>query len=420
MTTTTTEPKLKKELGQYFTIADKLQQWVFDHVRNKGQPLLEPSFGAGHLLKKFIETQPDYPITGFEIDPTIPVVIQPGPNQRLVYGDFLEHTKNLETRYASIIGNPPYVKNRGKGANLYIKFIERCYELLTPDGGELVFIVPSDFLKLTSAAPIITRMAANGVFTDFLFPNDERLFQGASVDVVVFRYEKRANPPPLGQCQVNGQPRVIHITNGIITFTDPVAHPGAGINHAGSQSGHTQPNRIIEQLFNVYVGLVSGKDEVYKVPNGNLDVLTDKDIVSKFIFTETFPTTNPQINDHLLAHKSELLARKIRKFNDTNWFEWGAPRNIAAIRANLGQPCIYVRTITRNPEVAFIGTVQYFGGGLICLIPKPASPTGGTTPQPDLENIVRYMNTPEFQKNYIYAGRFKIGHKLVSNAILNQ
>lgn len=35
----------KKSRGQYFTIADELQQFVFDAVRD--------SFGAGHLLQKF-------------------------------------------------------------------------------------------------------------------------------------------------------------------------------------------------------------------------------------------------------------------------------------------------------------------------------------------------------------------------------
>ena len=33
-------------------------------------------------------------------------------------------------------------------------------------------------------------MTENGSFTDFLFPHDEKLFEGASIDVVVFRYEK--------------------------------------------------------------------------------------------------------------------------------------------------------------------------------------------------------------------------------------
>ena len=49
------ETKHKKDLGQYFTIAGELQTFVFDKVRHKSHRLLEPSFGAGHLLKKFKE-----------------------------------------------------------------------------------------------------------------------------------------------------------------------------------------------------------------------------------------------------------------------------------------------------------------------------------------------------------------------------
>jgi adenine-specific DNA-methyltransferase len=65
--------------------------------------------------------------------------------------------------------------------------------------------------------------------------------------------------------------------------------------------------------------------------------------------------------------------------------------------------------MTRSQEVAFIGTVQYFGGSLLCLIPK------GTE---DLEKIVEFLNTNDLQKDYLYSGRFKIGHKQVSNIIV--
>ena len=227
--------------------------------------------------------------------------------------------------------------------NLYIQFIEQCYNYLDDSGGELIFIVPSDFIKLTSAASIIETMTANGSFTDFLFPHDEKLFENASIDVVVFRYEKglKAN-----KARVNGKEMFCNVNKGIITFSEEELTGGT----------------VLNSLFNVYVGIVSGKDEVYRSKLGNIDVLTDKDRSEKFIFTETFPTENQEINAHLLSNKDKLLERKIRKFSETNWFEWGAPRNISSIKAHWGKPCIYVRNMTRNKEVAFISTVQYFGG----------------------------------------------------------
>jgi adenine-specific DNA-methyltransferase len=324
-------------------------------------------------------------MTCYELDTNIKPVVTFNSFQTSIYGDFT--TQTISEKYKTIIGNPPYVKQ--KTGNLYIKFIELCYNYLDDDGGELIFIVPSDFIKLTSASSIINKMTENGSFTDFLFPHDEKLFDGASIDVVVFRYEKGITTKT---AIVNGAPQFCNVNRGIITFSDAEV--------VGKQ---------IDADFNVYVGLVSGKDEVYRAPIGNIDILNDKDRVEKYIFTESFPTNDALIDSHLQTHKPELIARKIKKFSEKNWYEWGAPRNITTIRKNWGKACIYVRNMTRNKEVAFIGTVQYFGGSLLCLIPK--------TDDVDIQKIVRYMNSETFQKDYMYAGRFKIGHKQISTAI---
>lgn len=377
----------KKKMGQYFTISDALQKFVFDKVNHKGSLILEPSFGAGHLLKKFKDTNSDYPIVCYELDHTIKPAISFNTNQRVVYGDF---TKQMITqKFKTIVGNPPYVKQ--STGNLYIKFIEICFGLLDDDG-EIVFIVPSDFIKLTSASSLIDSMIKVGSFTDFLFPHDEKLFEGASIDVVVFRYEKGLKTK---ECSVNGKKMLCNVNSGIITFSE------------------TEVNGIpLLDMFNVYVGLVSGRDEIYRVPFGNMDILNDKDRVQKYIFAETFPTSNPAINLHLEAHKAELLERRIKKFNENNWYEWGAPRNITSIQENLGKPCIYVRNMTRSQEVAFIDKVQHFGGSLLCLIPKE------TMTHLEMEKIISFLNSKDLQKDYIYSGRFKIGHKQVCNIIV--
>ena len=139
--------------------------------------LLEPSFGAGHLLKKFLESNPAYPMTCYELDATIePIVALVGPAQQVIYADFLQQLLHTQDTFQTIVANPPYVK-MAKGHNLYVTFIQRCFDLLTPNG-EMVFIVPSDFLKVTSAAPMIDAMTAAGSFTDFWFPHDETLFVG--------------------------------------------------------------------------------------------------------------------------------------------------------------------------------------------------------------------------------------------------
>jgi adenine-specific DNA-methyltransferase len=360
----------QKNLGQYFTVSKELQTYVFDRVKHKLSPLLEPSFGQGHLLGPFLELDPNYQMTCCELDETVKPIVK-FTSQRIIFGDFLK--QNFETKFKTIIGNPPYVKQ--STGNLYLKFIDRCFDLLTDDG-ELIFIVPSDFIKLTSAAPIITRMASSGSFTDFLFPHDEKLFEGASIDVVVFRYQKGFQT---SRALVNGVERQCNVHDGIIDF--------------GDSSG-----KSVDDLFDVYVGLVSGKDAVFKVPFGNLPVLIDKDRVEKFAYGKA----SPEITAHLETHKEDLMARKIRRFSEENWFEWGAPRNITHMERLMGRPCIYVRNLTRSSEPAFLGEVQYFGGALLCMIPKKSV---------DLQKVVEFLNKNETRQDYTYAGRFKMGQR---------
>ena len=372
----------KKKSGQYFTISENLQQFIFDKVKHKGSLLLEPSFGAGHLLKKFKELNDNYPMHCYELN-AVQTIVTLNEHQTVVYDDFTK--QSISAKFKTIIGNPPYVKQRT--GNLYLTFIELCYQYLADDG-ELLFIVPSDFMKATRASSIIQKMTEHGSFTDFLFPHDEKLFEGASIDVVAFRYEKGRRD---NTTQVNGKKVFCNVNKGILTFSE-----------------NEQVGTPLESKFHVYVGLVSGRDEIYKIPFGNITVLNDKDKVDTYIFPEIFPTNNEQIDKHLQDNKEALLCRKIKKFSEANWYEWGAPRNLSSIRKYMDKDCIYIRNMTRQKEVAFAGKVQYFGGGLLCLVPKE----GEVTP------ILEYLNSDVFKKEYMYAGRFKIGHKQISMAIL--
>lgn len=377
----------KKGQGQYFTTSLTLQKYVFDCVKYKGSELLEPSVGAGHLLIPFLAANRNYPADCYELDSSIGHVVSFSHAQKHTIADFM--TQPFTKKYKTIIGNPPYVKQ--KTGNLYIQFIEKCYELLAPRG-ELVFIVPSDFIKATRSSAIINTMCINGSFTDFLFPHDESLFDGAAVDIMVFRYEKDLKQ---NTAIVNGVSKVVNNNNGVLTFSEKAIE-----------------GTSVETLFDVYVGLVSGRDEIYKVPFGNFVLQTDLQKSESFIYAEKFPTGIADIDAHLLAHKEELLGRKIRTFNESNWYEWGAPRNLRAMKAAYGKPCIYVRNILRTGSVAAVDSVKNFGGGLLCLIPKMDM----TAEQ--LHKITEYFNDAQFKAQYTYAGRFKIGQKQLCSAVL--
>ena len=79
-----------KSLGQYFTVSPSLQATVYNYVQNRGEMLLEPSFGAAHLLQPFLAADAAYPMMCYEIDARVKPVVTFGPAQRAVYGDFLE------------------------------------------------------------------------------------------------------------------------------------------------------------------------------------------------------------------------------------------------------------------------------------------------------------------------------------------
>ena len=192
---------------------------------------------------------------------------------------------------------------------------------------------------------------------------------------------------------------LLYITNsnGLITFGENISNINID-------------NSMFKDYFDIYVGIVSGKEKVYKNKElGNIDVLNGENKIEKYIYIENFPCDDEKINKHLLQYKKELIERGIRKFNENNWFEWGAPRNITTINANLDKDCIYIYNLTRKPNVSFLGKVNYFGGGLIMLKPKKNC---------NLSNIVSYINSNSFKDNFMFSGRFKIGHRQICNSYI--
>jgi adenine-specific DNA-methyltransferase len=376
----------KNNLGQYFTTNNKLKEKVFEFILNNPSNILEPSIGQGDLITFIIEKLPSATFDMYEIDTKIKL-LDKIDKDKVIYGDFMK--KKITKNYKTIVGNPPYV--RTKKGNLYIDFTEKCYNLLD-NNGELIFIVPSDFFKLTSASKLLNIMMTNGTFTHIFHPHNEKMFEGCSIDVIIFRYCKNNSI----EKKALYNEKLLHITNsnGLITFGEE----------------DKKNNVLFQEYFDIYVGLVSGKEEVYKNEElGNIEVLNGENKLDKYIYIEQYPCENERINKHLLDHKKELIERGIRKFNEKNWFEWGAPRNITSIKANLNEECIYIYNLTRKTNIAFVGKVSYFGGGLIMLKPKKAC---------NLNNIVSYLNSNTFKDNFLFSGRFKIGHRQISNSYI--
>ena len=376
----------KRDLGQYYTTHNELKETVFEFILNSPNNILEPSIGRGDLITFITNRLPNIIFDMYEIDTQIKL-LDNIEQDKVVYGDFM--TQPITKTYKTIVGNPPYI--RTKKGNLYIDFTEKCYNLLDANG-ELIFIVPSDFLKLTSASKLLNVMMSHGTFTHIFHPHNEKMFANASIDVIIFRYCKNS----LIEKKVLYNDKILYISNsnGLITFDEKV----------------NNNNVLFQDHFDIYVGLVSGKEEVYKNEElGNIEVLNGHNKFEKYIYIETYPCENEKINEYLIEHKNELITRGIRKFNEKNWFEWGAPRNISTINSNLGKDCIYIYNLTRKSDVSFLGKVSYFGGGLLMLKPKKKC---------DLNKIVTYINSTTFKANFMFSGRFKIGHRQICNSYI--
>ena len=142
--------------GQFFTVDKTLQNKVYEFILNKPANILEPSVGRGHLVRKINGVTWDL----YELDDTLEPII----DNDITYGDFLNVVINK--KYKTIIGNPPYIKRKYK-ENIYIEFIRKCISVLEP-GGELIFIIPSTFFKLTSSAILLNSMMDIGFNNTYL------------------------------------------------------------------------------------------------------------------------------------------------------------------------------------------------------------------------------------------------------------
>jgi len=377
-----------KNLGQYFTTNIDLKNTILSFIKNKPDIILEPCIGKGNLVDYIKEKMENIKFDMYEIDKELELLECINKND-VEWCNFLE--TDISKTYKTIIGNPPYIKT--KKGNIYIDFIVKCFELLE-ENGELIFIVPSDFFKLTSASIILNRMMEVGTFTDIYHPHSERLFKEARIDVLVFRYCK--NKLLDKNCLYNNKTLNILNKNGLITFH--------------KEEINTTNKITMEQIFDIHVGIVSGRESIYKNKDiGNQKILIKENQFDNYILIHKFPSENEKINDYLLKHKQELMNRKIRKFNEKNWFEWGALRNISHMETHNQEDCIYISGLTRNSKIAFKGKVCYFSGQLMMLKPKIKI---------NLDIIVDYLNSSEFKQNFVFCGRFKIGHRQLSNSLL--
>jgi adenine-specific DNA-methyltransferase len=325
------------QLGQVFT-PPEVVDFMLDLCRNSGR-VLEPAAGDGAFVRLLRERGREH--VAIEIDPR---VAPAGAEVR----DFFDYP--LSEQFDTIVGNPPYVRfqdvavdtrKRLKSdffdgrSNLFLFFIEKCVRHLKP-GGELVFIVPREFIKLTAARKLNAWLAGEGSITDFFETGDRRIFGEHTPNCAIFRFEKG---------------RMERRMNDGRSFTEV----------DGQLMFLRDDYRVrFRDVFTVKVGAVSGADHIFTHPKGNMEFVCSKTVETGETRRMLYGIKHP----HLDKYKAELLARRVRHFDESNWWQWGR-----AFPINL-KPRIYVNGRTRKPAPFFLHDCNAFDGAVLALFAK--------------------------------------------------
>lgn len=391
------DKNIKKIRGQYFTTKERVLNTLVSLIENNGN-ILEPSAGEGHIIST-IEKKLNKNVFGVELD--INKINNKICDSNIIEENFFNFI-NYSESYETIIGNPPFVKLKNvenqtinilpekipANGNLYYFFIKYCVSLLK-ENGELIFIVPKEWLYNVSSKFTRDYLSQNGNFTHFIDCGEEKLFEDADVPALcIFRYQKG----------YNGDLKYYETLDNF--YSNIFVLKKAIYSNTIIFTNNLNNSKKISDYFDVKVGLVTGAEKIFKIDkSSNFDHNYLIDIVStnkkkyKYIFlenTKDIDSIPENIKNYLLNNKKKLLNRKIKKFDEKNWWKYGALRNIKLMNSEKNR--IYGLMKTRNSEIFWSGKkFEYFGGGVIGLFLKEGLNI-------DLEILVNHLNSDEFKK----------------------
>ena len=371
-------------LGQVYTPIQIVEK-MFNLSTNEGS-ILEPSAGKGIFID-YIKSISNRNIISIELD-------EDNYKEDFLIMDFFDY---IDIKFDTIIGNPPYVKFKNinestiesinkieyfkdydKRTNLYIFFIRKCIEHLN-ENGELIFITPREFINSTSSRLLNEFMYENGTITHWFEYGDDVVFKGFNPTVAIWRFVK------------NDKSRKTIVNEGIKDFK---------INNGNIYFSNEIFDVKFNDIFYVKVGGVSGKDSIFENEHGNLNFVcsyTKKTNKLKTMFYN-------DRNEYLKKYKSELINRKIKKFNENNWWMWG--RNFYESEKNR----IYVNCKTRDMKPFFTHTCKNYDGSILAIFPKFDI---------DLNKAIEMLNSINWDElGFKIGGRLAFSQRSLENTLL--
>lgn len=360
-------------LGQYFTPI-KIVSRMLALRRNFGT-ILEPSVGKGAFLRSLESSA-----VAIEFDRSL------SDDSRIIFADYFDFP--IQHKFDTIIGNPPYVRFQDIHpdtkeklprdlfdcrSNLYLFFIAKSIQHLN-SRGELIFITPRDFLKATSAKKLNEVLFSEGSMTHYYELGDSPIFKDATPNCAIWRWEKNNFERRM---ETGGE---FQCLNGQI--------------HFGSSAGST-----LSDFFDVKVGAVSGADDIFtNKKRGCTDLVCSTTVrdgkVRRMIYN--------RYDSALQPHKHRLIDRKIRKFDDSNWWQWG--RKYCSRKGVR----IYVNSKTRNKKPFYVSEVEAYDGSVLALFPKH---------DVDPDEAVQTLNRVDWDRlGFVCDGRLLFSQRSLANA----
>ncbi len=182
--------------GQYFT-PDEVVDLVLSLVP-AGAPagrVMDPACGTGRFLLAAEERWPAAQLFGFETEheAMVAATVQL-PGALISDADFLATDGAGEMDL--VIGNPPYVRSRGRKRDLYVRFVRRGLSHLRL-GGRLAFVLSNAWLDVGYGRELRELLLREATVEWVVEAADERWFEGASVNTMVLVVRK--GPPTPGE-----------------------------------------------------------------------------------------------------------------------------------------------------------------------------------------------------------------------------
>ena len=159
-------------------------------------------------------------------------------------------------------------------------------------------------------------------------------------------------------------------------------------------------------VFSVRVGSVSGADAIFADDKlGDTDFVCSHTVQSGKTKRMIFEASSPEAQAYLLSHKDALLAPKVTRFDERNWWRWGR------FHAHTDAQRIYVNQKTRHEQPFYLHECRNWDGAVLALFPHRRDA--------DVSRLKTLLNEVDWMElGFVCDGRFLFAQRSLEQTLL--